>query len=65
MSATGCVVDYSPKQFTKFKSLHITYVFEKNHTIKIYMIGMMLYVPIILPSEEDIESYKSVQIKSE
>ena len=62
MSATGCVVDDSPKHFTKGKSLYVIYIREKNLTIKFYMRGMMLYVSIRLPPEKKMESCKKVQI---
>ena len=51
-SSNGCGVYYFPKQFTKGKSLRGIYFPEKYLAIQIYMIVMMLYVPIRLPSWE-------------
>ena len=65
MRANGLVVDDTPKQFTKGRSLHGIHIPEKNMTIPFSMRGMMSYIPIRLPSEEEMESCQRIMMTSE
>ena len=47
-------MDDIPKQFTKGKSLHEIYVPEKDLKIPFYMRGMMSYIIIRIPPDEEI-----------
>ena len=65
LRSNGLVVDDVPKQFTKGRSLHGIYVPEKNLTIPFSLRGMMSYIPVRLPSEEEMERCQRIQMTSE
>ena len=59
-----CVVGDFSKQFIEEKYPHATYVPDKDLTVTFYMRDIMSYLPTRLPSDDEIDSWKRIKIKS-
>ena len=64
LRAHGLVVDDVPKQFTGGRSMHGIYVPQEEMIIPFMMRGMMSYIPTRLPTLNEVDNCRHVQMTS-